>query len=395
MSKPEEGNDTVTAMPRVTVRQYSRNTMFLIGGRCEEGAVIHVTGGLTDIVSSSDHGDFLVEVPFDGDEQLAVLLLTAVLPGKEPSREVIFHVAPQSGIVLFDRTDGLGIFVARDYQAIFRGTVPDFEGTNLLNQDQMASLTERTANRIQTLRDAGAGTEIIYLIVPNPMNIYYELMPDVYTRHTENSRLRQFGQAVEEGGGTVLDLTGVMMEHKNDEHKIFHKTDSHWTQYGALLGYTALFDRIGQRFPDAASRSMNDFNIYNEQRLLGDIHRLLDLSETCSLTETTAFVDFNFEPPTGHPKIYRGNSLSIDHNVVGGEHITRSGVEGDLPTAVIYRDSCGGPIYAFMTDRFSTAMWRGWGEYTLQRDFGDIAESNIDYIIYIITEHNIGDVLYD
>ncbi|MBO5899030.1 MAG: pyridoxal-phosphate dependent enzyme, partial [Clostridia bacterium] len=34
-------------------------------------------------------------------------------------------------------------------------------------------------------------------------------------------------------GATVIELTEVFEEHRDDEFKLFHKMDSHWTDYGA------------------------------------------------------------------------------------------------------------------------------------------------------------------
>jgi len=384
--------DELTATPAITIRKHSHNAMYLIGGSCELGSVIRVTGGSRDIETRSDYGDYLLEVPID-TEGISVLRLSAEVPGKATSDEITLLVRPKTNVNIFERRGEFGTIIGLDYQSVFYGTMPDYEGTNLMTESMEEALKGRIEKRIGDLGAAEVDAEIVYLIAPNPISIYKELIPEKYV-YSENNLLKQFKRVAESAGATVVDLTDVMMEHKNDEYKIFHKTDSHWTEYGAYLGYVELMNHIAKRFPDAAPRPLMDFTLYNRQLLVGDIFYMLEIPEDC-LRETTTFMDFGFEPPTGHKNIMinDGRNIALDHEVVGYLHQTQTNVAGDFPSAYIYRDSYGGPIYAFLTDRFSTATWQKWAQYNYKQ--ADIISKNPDYILYIITERNIASVLWD
>ena len=406
-NQPEQPDDSgvrKTAVPSVNVKNYSHNTSFMIGGKCEVGAMIRVTGGTEEIYTGSDYGDYLVEVPFS-NEGTTTLKLTAELDGKLPSEETAFIVKPQKDISFYEDNGAYGVILGYNYMSYFDDCLPDYIGSNLINDREIEDLTKRTQKRIQDLRDKGCDAEIVYLLVPNTVRIWPEDMPRRYVEEKSDTLLRQWKQGATAGGATVIDLTDVMMAHKYDEFKIWHKTDSHWSEYGAYLGYVELMNYIAKKFPDAAPRPRSDFEFYNKEVNFGDIYATLGL-ELSDLCETSVFVNFKFDPPhfnpdydTGHVNIYDENcimrmSVRPLHVRVQFQHITESNLKGlKLPSVYIFRDSFEGPLHAFYTDRFSYANYRGMWNYNF--NLNEIVKENPDYILYIISERNIKNVLYN
>jgi hypothetical protein len=393
-----------TPVPNVTVKSYSHNTSFLIGGKCETGAMIKVTGGTEEIYTGSDHGDYLVEVPFASSGS-STLKLTVISEGKLPSDEVSFIVKPQKNISYFEDYGAYGVVIGYNYMSYFEDCMADFLGTNLLKDNEITQLRTRMEKRVKDLRDKGCDSEIVYLLVPNTSRIWKEDMPKRYTYYEGDTLLKQWKQALSTVDGmTVLDMTDLMYSYKNHEFKIWHKTDSHWTEFGAFLGYEVLMKHIAQKFPDAAPRPITDFEFNNIEVNFGDIYATLGLSIS-DLRETTTFVNFKFDPPhynpdynTGHVNIYDQNcalkmSARPIHARVQFGHTTQTNLSGlKLPTAYFFRDSFEGPLHAFYTDRFETATFRGMWDYGFNAT--QLANMNPDYIIYILSERNIKAVLY-
>ena len=402
--KPEDNipRDQMTRTPTVRVHSYSHDTSYIIGGSCEEGAKIRVTGGAEEIFTGSDYGEYLVEIPFAGTGS-SVLKLTAIIDGKLPSDEITFIVKPQNNISYYEDSGIYGVVIGYNYMSYFDDCLPDYLGTNLLKDDEIAALQARTEKKIQDLRDNGCNAEIIYFFIPNTMRIWPEDVPKRYTEYKDDTLKRQWKEAVTKGGATILDLTDLMMSHKYDEFKIWHKTDSHWSEYGAYLGYTELMKYIAQKFPDAAPRPGSDFEFYNERVNFGDIYATLGLSLS-DLCETSTFANFKFDPPhfntdynTGHVNIYdqdctMGMSVRPIHARVEFKQTTHTNLQGNFPSAYIFRDSFEGPLHAFITDRFSTATFKGMWDYSFKAK--EIAAVNPDYVIYIINERNIKNILY-
>ena len=391
--KEEHPEGEKTEAPTVTVCKYSRNTMFLLGGSCEEGAVISVKGGAEEINSKSDYGDWLVEVPID-PKGVSALTLTAAVPGKAPSDEIKYIVRPQKGITLFEDSGVFGVIVGNDYFSWFQDCVPSFTGSDLLKAGDAEKLKERYAKKVAGLRSKGLDTEIIVLLIPSPMRLYAEHVPSYLKRkqHTGATLADQFIDAMNGAGVTVIDLREVMLEHKYDEFKIFHRTDSHWSDYGAYFGYVKLMEYIARKFPDAAPRPPSDFEFYNKKVYFGDIYATLGLERNV-LKEYTTFVKFKFEPPGGFRYIYDGNSVVINHNITNKFQTTESNLTGlNLPSAYIIRDSFCGPIFNFLTDRFSKITWQAMWDYSFNLD--RISKLAPDYVIYIINERNIKNIMH-
>ena len=393
-----------TAVPKVDVNQYSHNTSYLIGGKCEIGAMIRVTGGTEEIYTGSDHGDYLVEVPFAVDGT-ASLKLTAEMPGKTPSEEIVFEVKPQKNVNYFEKNGSFGVVIGDNYMTYFADCLPDYTGSNLISDAEIAALTARTEKKLNNLRNAGSNAEIIYLLVPNTVKIWSNEVPKRYTEHKGDSLLTQWKAGVTAGGATVVDLTDVMMANKTGELKIWHKTDSHWTEYGAYLGYNALMNYIAQKFPDAAPRPRSDFEFYNQEVNFGDIYATLGLNLS-DLRETTTFANFKFDPPhynadynTGHVNLYDQDctlkmSARLIHARVSFAHTTKTNLTGlNLPSVYVFRDSFEGSLHAFYTDRFSTATFKSMWNYNFNAS--EIAKLNPDYIIYIVSERTIKNVMYE
>lgn len=390
--KKELPPDQKTEIPVVTVCKYSRNTMFLLGGSCEEGAVIHIKGGTEEIKSQSDYGDWLVEVPID-PKNVSVLYLSATVPGKAESDVVKYVVRPQKGITIYEDSGIYGVVVGNNYFSWFEDCVPGFTGKDVLKDSDVEKLKNRYAKKVSDLRSEGLNTEIIVLLITSPMRLYAEHVPSYLKQAKGVTQTDQFKEAMSQAGVTVIDLSDVLFAHKNDLFKIYHRTDSHWSEYGAYFGYVELMNYISQKFPDAAPRPESDFEFYNKKVNFGDIYATLRL-ERDVLKEYTTFVNFKFEPPGGFRNIYNGNSAVIDHKVTNKDQTTESNLTGlELPTAYIMRDSFCGPIFNFLTDRFSKITWQAMWDYSFNLD--RIAKTEPDYLIYIINERNIKNIMYE
>ena len=395
----QDPSKPTTNSPNVTVSKYTSRTSYILGGKCEIGATVKVTGGTQTISTGSDNGDFLVEVFFT---EATTLTLTAQTAGKEPSGAFNVEVAPNSKAKnLFDKYDGMGVIVGYNYTNYFADCLPGFLGEDVLNSDEISDLTERTKDKLRDLKDEGCNAELIYVVAPNTMMLWPENVPSRYTQYKGKTLYQQWKDAVTAGGATVIDLYDVMLSHKNDEFKIYQKTDSHWTEYGAYLAYVEMMNHIAKKFPDAAPRPRSNFEFYNKEMNFGDIYPRLEL-DVSALKETTVFANFKFDPPHFNPKydkghlgmdLYKPGTLDINHDNVSFGHTTESNASGNLPSAYILRDSYEGALHAFYTDRFSTATFQGmWGYGWF--DTGSIVRVDPDYIICVVGERNMKGILY-
>ncbi len=378
-----------TEPPVISVVSHNDNTKLFICGTCTEGSVIHMRGGVSDLTYTSDDGHFMGNVELNSDG-INTIYVTAEEDGKAESEPYIIDALARTDVTVPQTAGTYNVIVGDNYQCFVQDEVEDFTGANIFSESQIESIQKNVEDKVKFLQSGGRNAELIYLIAPIPMNIYPENVPDEYKQATGITRAQQFEKLATDAGATVINLTDVFMEHKNDEYKLYHKTDTHWTHYGAYLGYRELMNHIGEKFEDAKPRPIEDFEFYKERVMGGDMPINLGISPEYMI-ENCTFARYNFESKYDI-NIYFEGTNRLDNALMQNPIITKNEDSSkNLPRAYIFRDSYGTNPFVMISDRFSEISWQGMWGYNF--DKGSIADFNPDYVIYIITERDIRDIL--
>ncbi|MBR2902185.1 MAG: hypothetical protein IKC38_03110 [Clostridia bacterium] len=393
-----------SVVPTVMVNKLIAYDQYLISGYCGQGAKVTATGGEESVTVSSDNGCFALVVPVKSGEKYE-LSITATDPGKDVSEAVALQAT--GGVKGLEYVPDYGetaVVLGNGYQCYFQACIDDFMGKNKISESAATKLTNAVANKLSKI-----SAKVIMVVVPDPSTVYSENVPSEYTPATETYR-EQFDAAVAAAGMTVLDLTDVLTAHKYDDLKIYQKTDSHWTQYGAYLGYCEIMNLIAQDFPDAAPRTNGEITFENRWVLGGDMAYYLDImandfehwsvgsntsydsiSKYNLLPEFTNFAKYNMEMPTTST-LYWDNSCRSYFDEVEDRHtVTNSKAQGNLPTAYILRDSFSNQMYDMLNERFSKVTWAKLWSYGI--DTNTINKANPDYVIIICNERVLSDVV--
>lgn len=373
----------------MTVTSHSAPDRVVLGGTCAVGAKIHVEGGIKDYVFGTDYNSWLVEVEIK-DKGESLLKIRQELDGKMS--------VPLTVEVPYDRSVDFsdhGIYAALmgdNFQGHFVQQLDDWMGTNLLNEDQQKKMARAIKDKVTFCENFD--TKLIYMIVPNQCLIYPETMPDRYERSTADyTLLDQFTAAAKEAGAIVLDMYPVMEEHKNDEFKIYHKTDSHWTDYGAYWGCHTLISEIAKDYPDAAPMIIGeDVSFYTKSVEAGDMMTHFEI-DNALVSETATFAEWLVDYPN-RPNIYVDNRCEIDNHLVAkNQVITNPNTDGKtLPSAMIIRDSFSFNAFAYLNQAFSRVHWNYTWDYQFKKV--DIKKADVDYLIYLVSEKSLGNILY-
>jgi len=140
------------------------------------------------------------------------------------------------------------------------GSLDDYRHANPFTKAELESWRQILEARQRWCAARG----IAYLVVfaPSKHSIYPEEMPDVYTRLAQPSRLPQLVDYLKENHSPVqiLDLTQPLLEAKRDGTRLYQKTDTHWNDRGAWVGYQAIMAAVGKQVPGARVLSASDFD---------------------------------------------------------------------------------------------------------------------------------------
>jgi hypothetical protein len=386
---PEEGTQTgQTTSPVITGTINVNPNLICISGTCEADAKIYIRGGIAEVSYVSDDIYFIgtVEIPASGSTKLDVV---ARVKGKSESQAVTVTGTYKASATQI-RNDAFEVVVGNNYQCHFVSALPDYLGTNLLTDEQKDKVKSNVENNVSWLKSNMNGAELIYLVIPNPMTVYPESVPAKYNQFAGEGRTEQFCKAAEAGGAVVINLKDTFIAHKNDDYKLFHKTDSHWTQYGAWLAYTELMNHISEKYPKAVPHTKEEMGFYTKDVNGGDMPYYLALDNT-KVREKAVFANPTFKCPVNLQFFVSENDLLMNHETTPKAAVYSTG-DSNLPNIYVMRDSFGIAVYNILPERFNKTTYKDMWSYVF--DQKDIKASGANYVLYLVAERNIGELIY-
>ena len=390
-SSTENSSTEEKAPIEIMYCSYDQNPYAVIVGTCDNDAVIHasVSDG-QEIDSKSFYGWFSIRFKYTSGKAVT---LTQTVGGAPVEGNAVYNGTP----ITPGRDEG--IVAGKDFQFFYSKCLNDYMCTNLPSNSELSALTERIEERIENIEDAGLNTKIIYIIAPSTISVYPEAVPDEYKQGEGDTRRRKIMDALKEAGATVIDLDGVFAEHKNDTQTIFYKTDSHWTEYAAFLAYTELFNAIKEDFPDAAPYDYDYFNWYSGYFKTGDMLNYLKMTTPVYLTpgffdsdclEYSWFRDLSTDV-TGVKR------KRFDETGVYSEEVTAMNLvntnRDNLPNCIVIRDSYGTQMNDLISGNMNVTYLQRMWDYTY--NLSNIQRYDADYVIYILSEWNVSQALYN
>lgn len=385
---------------RVTVKyaSFSEKPFAVVIGQCDIGATVTLKCGKEEYTSEGWYGWYSIRFLCAGNS--ADVVITQSIDGVEVGAPLETIVLPKNA------GTSEGVVAGGNFQFFYQKCLRDFQHTNLYNEGVLNSLKSRVEGRIANIKKQNLGTEIIYMVVPAAMTVYPELVPEDYKQGEGDSRMDQVLNTLTEAGATVIDLRPVFEEHKNDEMPLYFKCDSHWSDYGAFIAYTELFNHISEKFPDAAPRSIDEFNWFGGYYKTGDMPVYLNMvsgsvyengvigsKDVLEYGWYRTFADGTpvSESITDVPR-YRADTQMVYSNNVTWEKTIRT-KRDNLPTCIVLRDSFGTQIFDILAERMNKTIYKGMWGYGYPG--AEVVTNKADYVIYILAEWNLDGVVYN
>jgi hypothetical protein len=100
------------------------------------------------------------------------------------------------------------------------------------------------------------GISYFTCVAPNKMSVYPEFY---YSGKLEgNSKFEDLRQYLSENNWDLIDLKSKILE-KKDSLRLYHKTDTHWNDDGAYLGYLQLIESLHVKFSKILPVKLSEF----------------------------------------------------------------------------------------------------------------------------------------
>lgn len=121
---------------------------------------------------------------------------------------------------------------------------------------------------------AQQGIRFYVLIAPDSHTIYPEHLPDHLQASPGPSRLDVLKQAVAQTSVPFVDIRDTLRAARRD-HIVYYQTDTHWNDYGTLVGCAAVLSRIRRDYPAMPPVRPIDYRIEQQKGLGGDLTTML------------------------------------------------------------------------------------------------------------------------
>jgi hypothetical protein len=225
------------------------------------------------------------------------------------------------------------------------GAVQDFVDATPFTDEQL----EQWRQTLEHTRDwlARRGIRYVFVIAPDKHVVYPELMPATVHRLHDGSRTDQLVRYMGAHSDVdVVDLRPALMRERNRD-RLYHRTDTHWNDLGAWIGYEQILERLDmpglQPIPrsaiaesdvDTAGMDLAGMLGLKDELTEDDLQLLPHERRRARVVEPAV--------PSAHLMDARVVTLHPDHS---------------RPRLVMFRDSFASALIPFLSEHFSRAVY--------------------------------------
>jgi alginate O-acetyltransferase complex protein AlgJ len=236
------------------------------------------------------------------------------------------HISPVPNVVI--GTDGWLFYAANKDGADLR----DHVGKLPFTKPELEAARKNLEARRATC--AAVGAAMLVVLAPNKQTVYPEKMSGY--DHANRTRIDQFVEALAGSDVPVIDLRTAFAAHKN-QADLYYRTDSHWNQEGAFVGYGAISAWLAKNVPGYVPLDRTAYRIVKTPRQGGDLAGMLSMAEAFPEEEVT------FVRLAGEVEPAKSSPYTREYRVGAA----------DLPRAILFGDSFAGNLERFLAPHFS------------------------------------------
>jgi alginate O-acetyltransferase complex protein AlgJ len=223
------------------------------------------------------------------------------------------------------------------------GAVEDATNASALTEAEL----DDWRTTLQRTRDwlAASGIAYVFVIAPDKPTIYPEFLPaGIHVRPGPTRVDQVVAELRAKTTVPVIDLRAPLRAAKADA-RIYHRTDSHWNDLGAVMGYRAIVGALHDQTSLVQPPYGRDaFDAITRDEPGWDLAGMLGLAGT--IRETAHVLELR------RPRRARIVEPPPDGRGLGVPRLVTEVDDASLPRAVFYRDSFGSALVPFLAEHF-------------------------------------------
>jgi hypothetical protein len=224
------------------------------------------------------------------------------------------------------------------------------------------------------------GGRFLLVFAPNKHTIYSEFLPKWF-KNTDKRPTRLDLLAERLGSSEKLpfiDLRGAIADAAAGDELVFHKTDTHWNDFGAFIAAREIFTELKKWWPAVVEPRREDFD-FKTFDFEGDLGQFIYDGETV-VERSTKLIPKSPRVFTTHSEDYYKEVEPTFKDTV----ITQA-ERAAIPKVVVFRDSFSNALSPFLSDNFGRAVYL-W-TYIYEPEV--IEREKPDLVLHIMVERNI------
>ena len=274
------------------------------------------------------------------------------------------------------------IITGKDGWLYFNETMNDYLGKAVLSQGDISRIYRSLY--LQTEYLAGKGIKFVFAAAPNKNTIYPEHMPERYKKSSSESNLERLNDYLEGKRVKYINWQALLTENKG-EQLLYHKKDTHWNNYGALLAYRETVRKAEELVPGIKGDYCTDASYTIERTWEGDLLTML-LPSSHEKDEQFVFDignEYNYIRP-----IRTLEDLLIETERKSKVNQNPADLDGGI-NLLMFRDSFANALIPFLSGQFDHALY----SRALPFDYSLLNSAKPDLVVAEIAERNLPNLL--
>ncbi len=248
------------------------------------------------------------------------------------------NTSPSSKVLL--GKDGW-LFLTHDYAR------DDFKSRTPFTNAELQRWKEILESRQQWL--AAHDAKLLVVFACDKHLIYPEFLPGSVRRQPGSYRIDQLAHFLETHSTVpVISLKESLLEAKAND-RLYHRTDTHWNDCGAYVGYREILGQVQEWFPAASPHPIGRYEKIEANTPGWDLAKMLGLPDripekNLSLVlpgdSRAKVVERDFEDPK-----WNNGRIALEIE------------DPSLPTVVVFRDSFGSALIPLLSEHFRRSLF--------------------------------------
>lgn len=251
-----------------------------------------------------------------------------------------------------------------------------YQGINSLTEKELADYKTELEARKNYLDSLNC--RFYVMVAPCKANIYPEYIPFIYIRMGNKCWGEQLNEYMTRNSSVRMVDAFSAIRAEKDKGTLYCSDDNHWNSLGAFFAANAAVSKMAEDIPGLKPLDLDDFTIAIEPSGPGNLKLMMGNLDV-------------FESIRWTPKPKRGlkaeNVPLENYPLLGTTKPEEYGLakeikNSDKPKLLIFSDSFGGDVFAFISENFSRTVkvFYGW-EYRLYKEIIELEKPDAVLLI--------------